>query len=1456
METKFCFGTDQFNRIFPFHILIDTSLRIGSCGPTLEKLCPKIVQNDFFSHFRVSRPEIANDDYPSLLSLCNKLIILECANAQKTTLRGQFECIDDSKELLFIGSPWFDSMQEVAENRLTIQDFAHHDSMLDLLHVLKNQEISNDELRQLLTTVRQQRNELKAAAEEINKIALFPMQNPDPLIRLDAAGNILSLNPVAQNLHNFILDGEELNSSSFWRKVTLRLNMQAGRQAFEAKAGDILYSFVVIPLPETSYYNIYGRDITRQKENENKIELLSLVARTNDNGVVFTDAQGVITWTNESYCKLTGYDQEEIIGRTPLEIGKGPLSNEEVLKSGMLEPFYTGKKFNVEVVHYRKDKSWFWSRCSGQALFDQAGQVTQYFTMIEDITAEKETQQKLNEFESRFRLMLEKIGDNVWEHDFKTGKTVFSNSNLSLLGIIIDKDTPVEKTWWSRVLEEDLPLLTENDRKYKHGEIDHHLLEYRLRHEDGGIRWVLDRGVVIEKDGQGNPLKIIGTHTDLTRQKNAEQELLDTKERLESIFDEMSDIVWSYNWQDSDLLFVSPSAETLFGSFNRIDPLHKDWWEKYVYPEDSDAVKVINNQLAQKGSYSQEYRFVAPDGSLKWASHSGRIIYNDAQEPIRMDGIIRDITERKEAETTIRHQVELQNILIDISAAYINIDLDRVAPVIQNSLQELGEFVNADRAYIFDYDFINDTTSNIYEWCGEGISPEIDNLQDVPLSYLPDWLEIHKKGDPFYVDDVNDLPDNGPESLRQLLERQSIKSLITLPMLRNGKLIGFVGFDSVRTTHQYDEKEKKLLFLFAQMLLNVNERRERALQLQRQEEKYRNIITNMNLGLVESDSQQLVVFANQSFCQMSGYSVKELLGKKKADLFKTEETVDKAGNGGIRTFEITVKNKAGEPRWWFVSEAPNYNDKGVLTGTIGIHLDITEQKNLQSDLTEAKNNAEASTRAKELFLANMSHEIRTPMNAIMGMSNQLGKTTLSSDQKFYLNTINSAAENLLVIINDILDLSKIEAGKLSLEKIGFEPKMIVGRAMHVMMHKAEEKGLAFTNSFCDPKISPVLIGDPYRLNQILLNLISNAIKFTEKGSVDLSCRVIQESDTHQTVRISVADTGIGMEEEFVQNLFQKFIQEDSSITRRYGGTGLGMSIFKELVELMEGSIEVHSKKSVGTTISFIVDMQKGRGSDLPVRDMPLTNTDVLAEKKILIVDDNEMNRLVASTLLTNYGAETFEAGNGSSAIGLLRREAIDLILMDVQMPVMDGIEATRIIRDTISKEIPIIALTAYAIKGDDTRFIASGMNDYLSKPFEENQFIQVISRWLGNDSSTPIPANAPAATKELFSLNKLNSIANGNQDFINKMITLFIDQAQLSLTEIKVAFDNQAYDTLRKVAHRLKPSIDTMEVVSLKDKIRELEKFDEHTESYQSLGQQLQYLESILSQVILKLKQR
>ena len=893
-------------------------------------------------------------------------------------------------------------------------------------------------------------------------------------------------------------------------------------------------------------------DVTTQKKTENELKRLSLVASSNENGVAFCNADGVVTWANEGISALIGYSQQEMIGKKAVELCIGPLTDMNTINN-MLHAFYTGKVFNVEIIHYRKNGSYFWGRLKGQPIVDEKGNVKQYFSMMEDITIEKKKeeqlrvlsliaednintviisdakgriswvnksfvkdtgysleevkgkspffmqghdtnpetlaylrkqiaagepfnceilnytkqgdkywvrilgqairnnegaltgffalqenitkekadQQKLKEYESRFREAFEKIGDNVWEHDFITGKTYFSNNQSHLLGYKLNDFTDNVNLWWSRTHDDDKDLLKQNDEKYRSGEIDHHVLEYKIVHKDGSIRWVMDRGVVIESTKEGLPLKIVGTHTDVTKRKNAEQ------------------------------------------------------------------------------------------------------------------------------------------------------------------------------------------------------------------------------------------------------------------------------------------------------------------LLQREERKYRSIIANMNLGLLEVDAQENIIFSNQSFCDMSGYGYDEIIGKKASDFFvkgeykKLIESKNESRKEGVLdVYEIEVKNKSGQKKWWLISGGPRYSDAGEMVGSIGIHLDITDRKQLEIDLIVAREQAESSTRSKEVFLANMSHEIRTPMNAIIGMVNQLAKTTLDSSQLFYLDTINSASENLLVIINDILDLSKIEAGKLNLENIGFELKAVVSRAMQVLMHKAEEKGLSITQSHSDISISPVLMGDPYRLNQVLLNLISNAIKFTEKGGVDLSCTVVKDTPTKQTILITVKDTGIGMDEEFVNSLFDKFSQEDVSVTRRYGGTGLGMSICKDLVELMDGKIEVVSKKDIGTNIFIKIEFAIGGTSDLPRKEIFYINKDMLTNKKILVVDDNNMNRLVAKTILKNYGAIITEAANGKEAIELLQQEQIELVLMDIQMPVMGGMEATKIIRQDISESLPIIALTANAIKGDNEKCIDGGMNAYLSKPFKERDLLNVVAFWL------------------------------------------------------------------------------------------------------------------------------
>ena len=529
------------------------------------------------------------------------------------------------------------------------------------------------------------------------------------------------------------------------------------------------------------------------------------------------------------------------------------------------------------------------------------------------------------------------------------------------------------------------------------------------------------------------------------------------------------------------------------------------------------------------------------------------------------------------------------------------------------------------------------------------------------------------------------------------------------------------------------------------------------------------------------------------------------------------------------------------------------NQQGQSKGSIGIHLDITQQKILERELRKAKQEAERSASAKEIFLANMSHEIRTPMNAILNMGHQLQKTGINEKQNSYISTINTAAANLLIIINDILDFSKIEAGKLTLEKIGFRLPDVINHCCCVMRQKAEEKGLLLEYSL-DENIASVFSGDPHRLNQVLINLLSNAIKFTESGKVTIDCSIEEDNTLNQLIQIKVSDTGIGMSEAFLKDLFAKFSQEDESAARKYGGTGLGMSISKQLIELMGGRIEVKSEKNIGTDVFIILPFEKGNEKDLPAKNKEIISTDTLKNKRVLLVEDNEMNRLVANTILNSYGVVVEEAENGELAVNMLQKNVYDIILMDIRMPVMDGMQATNIIRKQINKTVPIIALTANALRTEQQKCIEAGMNDFLSKPFEENDLINLISKWI---NQKPEDQAGVAIEEEisvpLFNLTKLETVSRGNQQFMQKMLGIFVKENKAAIEDIKNAFLKNDIQTINSMAHKIKPSIANMGIDSLRDHILKLEKIQLTENSKNEIKQMIDQLENTLITVFKQL---
>jgi PAS domain S-box-containing protein len=421
---------------------------------------------------------------------------------------------------------------------------------------------------------------------------------------------------------------------------------------------------------------------------------------------------------------------------------------------------------------------------------------------------------------------------------------------------------------------------------------------------------------------------------------------------------------------------------------------------------------------------------------------------------------------------------------------------------------------------------------------------------------------------------------------------------------------------------------------------------------------------------------------------------------------------------------------------------PLLDNNGRQIGIGGIATDITERVNYQQQLIAATRDAHKAKEMQELFLANMSHEIRTPMNGIQGMTDLLLDTTLTDQQKEFARIIKRSVNNLLVIINDILDFSKIKAGKLAIEKIDFRLKDVLDNAKGIFDHRVKKKGLLLQIT-TDPDIPDTLSGDPYRLNQVMINLIGNAVKFTEKGSVKVHVGLLDKKDDMVNLQFSVTDTGIGIPESGLPYIFDHFSQGGMDISRRYGGTGLGLAISQRLLQLQGGSISVESAEGAGSVFSFglTYGYDPAVEPSAPVAAVTAVLVDYsqcLKGKRFLVAEDNEVNQQLVEHVLRRGGGEVQLAANGELAIRYLRQGGhYDLIIMDLQMPVMDGYAATQYIRNELRSSIPIIAMTATALIGEQVRCFEVGMNDYMTKPFEFTELYKRIVSLLENPRSFP-----------------------------------------------------------------------------------------------------------------------
>lgn len=516
--------------------------------------------------------------------------------------------------------------------------------------------------------------------------------------------------------------------------------------------------------------------------------------------------------------------------------------------------------------------------------------------------------------------------------------------------------------------------------------------------------------------------------------------------------------------------------------------------------------------------------------------------------------------------------------------------------------------------------------------------------------------------------------------------------------------------------------------------------------------------------------------------------------------------------------------------------------------------DITALKTALNALEIARRNAEDSSDLKELFIANMSHEIRTPLNAIIGMLREVTRESLSPNQQLYLKNAGMASKHLLSIINDILDLAKIKSQQIGLDIVNFNLQEAIDEAVSILTPVAQEKMLNIA-SIKNPQLAPSYIGDASRISQILVNILSNAVKYTEKGGITVECEITASANHRDHIIIRISDTGKGMDEQFIENILQKFAQRDFSTIRKHGGIGLGMALTYELVELMKGKIGILSKPGVGTTISIELDLEAGSEDDI-IKGISPQRLKKLKDKKILLVEDNNLNRIVARNCLQFYGMKIIEAFNGLEAIERLKSSKVDLILMDLRMPEMGGLEATEIIRNEMGLQTPIIALTANAYKTEIDRCLKAGMNDYVLKPFDEDTLIEAILRNIAHiehSENNLRVADFVQSDIKLFDLSLIVSMSRGNTDFINKMIAVFIDETPAAVEEIKKSWQNKDFQTIRKVAHRIKPNLANFGIHDLRQDIQTIELLAEEELVTADFDKRIQNLDMVIKTVVAQL---
>ena len=1066
---------------------------------------------------------------------------------------------------------------------------------------------------------------------------------------------------------------------------------------------------------------------------------------------------------NATLCRILGYSESELLNSTVSE--RTHPDDRGILGRAMERLVGDPSALaDVENRYVHRSGNIVWARTRFSLATDKAGNPLYLVVHLEDLTERKRADEALRESEERFRTMADASPAMMWVTGADGEVEFINRAYREFLGTTCE--AVAGGKWRLQIHPDDAQ---QYDEAF-HSAVREHApfsAETRVQRADGKWRLLGSRGEP-RVSPSGEFLGHAGVCTDITARRREEEALRESEERFRIMADGCPAVIWVTNAHGGNQ-FINRAGRRFCG--NNYEQVLKGNWLLLMHPDDvPEFVDVFRHAVREHAPLKAEVRVQRADGEWRWVACYGEPRFSKDGEFLGHVGLCTDITAHRREEEALRESEERFRIMADGCPAVIWV----------TNAHGGNQFINrAGRRFC----------GNNYEQVLKG-----------------NWLLL------MHPDDVPEFVDVFRHAVR---EHAPLRAEVRVRRA-DGEWRWVACYGEPRFA-----KDGEFLG-HGGLCTDITGRKKAELALRSSEEKFRQLAENIReVFWVRDPATRKNLYVSPAYEHVFGRTCESVYRNPKSwfeaihpDDMERVRLLFVEADGEPAETQFRIRTPDGQEKWILDRSFPIRDNAGQLIRVVGIAEDITERKRHEAELIQAREGADAASRAKSSFLANMSHEIRTPMNGVIGMLQLLGETELTDEQRRYATVAQDSGRTLLALINNILDLSKIEARKIVLENLSFNPGQIVAEVVQLLGVQAAAKGLEI-HARMSPDVPPLLCGDAHRLRQVLTNLCGNAIKFTDRGEVSLDASLESGRDGTATVRFSINDTGIGIRPDQVGALFAPFAQADVSTTRKYGGTGLGLAICKQIVGMMGGTIGVDSREGQGSTFWFTAVFELGpelaSSQPKPASERfvaPDGSAAVRRTFRILVAEDNATNREVALAQLHRLGYTADAVTNGAEAVEAVERGGYHLVLMDCLMPVMDGFEATRLIRASSHACLPIVAVTADAMRDDRERCLNEGMNDYIAKPVELARLAEVLAKWLpASGSKEPAPTSPqPVVDRDttIFNVEALLRRMMGDRQLAGIAVTHFLQDGPSQLNKLRARLEAADAPGTRAQAHTLK----------------------------------------------------